>query len=261
MTAELTAGLLEEALTRRIPVEPISEGGGVSSLAEAYAVQQAWHALRLAAGDRLAGYKIGLTSQAMQDMLGVDQPDFGCMWESRRREPQAGIARFEAELFIQPRAEGEIAFLLGAPLQGPGIDAAQVRAATQAVAPCIEVIDSRIRDWRIGLLDTVADNASFGGFTIGEWSEARAAEDLTAMPMRMLLDGEEVGRATGAAVLGDPALAVAWLVNQLAVFGAGLAAGDVVMTGALAAAVTLTAGSTYTIELADEPPLSLGLPG
>lgn len=261
MTAELTARRLDEALTRRTPVEPLSEGGGVSSLAQAYAVQRAWHALRIAAGDRLAGHKIGLTSRAMQDMLGVSQPDFGCMWESRRREPQAGIARFEAELFIQPRVEGEIAFLLGAPLRGPGIDAAAVRAATQAIAPCIEVIDSRIRDWRIGLLDTVADNASFGGFTIGGWSQAKAAEDLTVMPMRMLLDGEEVGRATGAAVLGDPALAVAWLVNQLAVFGVGLAAGDVVMAGALAAAVTLTPGATYTIELADEPSLSLHLLG
>lgn len=261
MNAAQTAARLEQALVRREPIEPLAESGEVSSLEEAYSVQQAWHALRERGGDRVVGHKIGLTSRAMQELLGVDQPDFGCMWESRWRSPLNGTAQFEAGLFLAPRAEGEIAFRLGAPLKGPGVSVADVRLATEALAPCVEVIDSRIRDWRIGLLDTVADNASFGAFTLGAWSAELAATDLAALPMRMLLDGREVSRATGAAVLGDPAAAVAWLANQLATFGGELAAGDVVMAGALAAAVPLSAGSLYTVELADEPPLSVALGG
>ena len=261
MNATLTAARLEQALVRREPIEPLAESGEVDSLEHAYAVQQAWHELRVRGGDRIVGHKIGLTSLAMQELLGVDQPDFGSMWESRWRPPQAGVASFAAGLFIAPRAEGEIAFRLGAPLRGPGVSAADVRLATDALAPCIEVIDSRIRDWRIGLLDTVADNASFGAFTLGAWSPELAGSDLSELPMRMLLDGREVSRATGAAVLGDPAAAVAWLANQLATFGRELAAGDVVMAGALAAAVPLSAGSRYTVELAGEPPLSVALDG
>ena len=133
-----------------------------------------------------------------------------------------------------------------------------MRLATDALAPCIEVIDSRIRDWRIGLLDTVADNASFGAFTLGAWSPELAGSDLSELPMRDAARRPR-GLRDGSRRAGDPAAAVAWLANQLATFGRELAAGDVVMAGALAAAVPLSAGSRYTVELAGEPPLSVAL--
>jgi 2-keto-4-pentenoate hydratase len=176
----------------------------------------------------------------MQEQLGVDEPDFGVLYADR---VLASGATVDARALIAPRVEPEWAFVLGADLDGPGVTAADVRAATAAVVPAIEVIDSRIADWRITLVDTVADNASGHCAVLGTERHAVDAVDLTGAPVALRVDGEEVGRGTGEVVLGDPARAVAWLADALATHGAALRAGHVVLSGSMTAAAPLTAGA------------------
>ncbi len=247
---------LEEAFRSRRPIPPLSEAG-LADVAQAYAVQQRWNALRLAAGERLAGRKIGLTSAAMQAQLGVAEPDYGCLWASRHVPQTGGRAEVAFELFLQPRVEGEVAFLLGRPLRGPGVTVQDVLAATEAVTCGIEIIDSRIADWRIKITDTVADNASFGGFVLGSWSSRARHEDLRLLGMVLSHNGRPATEGVGAAALGHPARAVAWLANKLAEFGEGLEAGDVVFSGSLGRAVPVQAGDLVTLEMSGFPPLSL----
>lgn len=161
MRPETFAEELERAWEERRPIEPLSDRG-LKGIEAAYRVQEAWNALRLGKGDRVVGRKIGLTSKAVQEQLGVDQPDFGNLWESRFFGVGERV-EVEARLFLQPRVEGELAFLIGRRLEGPGVTPQEVLAATEAVAFAIEIVDSRIRDWRIRIEDTIADNASYGG--------------------------------------------------------------------------------------------------
>lgn len=248
---------LEQAWTERIPVAPPSETTALATVADAYRVQQAWTSLRLKAGDRVVGRKIGLTSAAVQRQLGVDQPDFGGLWQSRYIQTVAGRAEVPAGLFIQPRVEGELAFLIGKPLGGPGVTLRDVVRATDAVAYAAELVDSRIADWRIKLVDTVADNASFGGFCHAAWQRDLLAQDLGALTMTFRKNGEVVGHASGAACLGNPALAVAWLVNALAPFGVALEPGDIVMSGAWLPVVPVGPGDVFVLEGSGGAPLTL----
>ncbi len=168
MTADLIVSLsheLHHALVTRSPVPPLSGRGLGLAISDAYRIQQGFIAHRLAAGDRITGKKIGVTSQAVQQMLDVHQPDFGILLQSMH---YAAGQPIPASTLIQPRAEGEIAFFLRRDLRGPGITRDDVLDATEAVAACFEIVDSRIRDWRIRIEDTVADNASCGVYVLGD---------------------------------------------------------------------------------------------
>ncbi len=244
---------LDAAWAQRTTIAPLGAGGELDSVEDAYAVQQAWARRRVAAGDVRVGRKIGLTSPGMQRQMGVGEPDFGDLWASRRFDgPVVPIERF-----IQPRVEGEVAFLMERDLHGADVDEAAVLAAAAAAAPAIEIVDSRIADWRIALVDTVADNASFGGFVTGPWSRALLEGDLAAVAFELARGDEIVVAETGAAVLGSPLTAVAWLARRLADFGQGIAAGDVVLSGSFGGAVPATAGDTFTLSTAGLPALSL----
>lgn len=245
MSPETFAQELETAWEARRPIEPLSERG-LKGVEAAYRVQEAWNALRLAKGDRVLGHKIGLTSKAVQAQLGVDQPDFGHLWQSRF----LGVGErgeVEARLFLQPRVEGELAFLIGRRLEGPHVTPEEVLAATEAVAFALEIVDSRIRDWRIRIEDTIADNASFGAFFVGPWEKALLEDDLSTLGLVLYKNGEPVAQGVGAACLGHPAKAVAWLANALAAFGVALEPGDIVMSGAWAPVQPASPGDLFTL--------------
>jgi 2-keto-4-pentenoate hydratase len=208
-------------------------------------VQAAWLERKLAAGNSLAGRKVGLTSRAMQQQLGVDEPDFGFLLQSMLVPSGATLRRAE---LLQPRVEPEIAFWLRDALRGPGVTAEQVLAATRGVSAALEIVDSRIADWKIKLADTIADNGSSARAVIGERVVPVADLDLVAEGVELFCDGQPVGSGVGAAVLGHPAEAVAWLANRLADFGDGLHAGQVVLPGAMCASVFANAGETFRAE-------------
>ena len=249
MHAELHQTLGDElyaALRDRQAVEPLSARHPEVSIADAYARQQRMLARRLAAGERVVGKKIGVTSQAVMDMLGVFQPDFGWLTDGMvYNEGQA----IPADTLIQPKAEGEIAFVLKKTLRGPGVTAADVLAATEGVMACFEIVDSRIRDWKIKIQDTVADNASCGVFVLGDRLVDPRDVDLATCGMVLEKNGEIVATGAGAAALGHPANAVAWLANTLGPLGIALEAGEVVLSGSLAAMVPVKAGDSLRVTI------------
>ena len=229
---------LMDAEDRRRPLPPLTETEPDFDLAAAYRVQTLVWERRLAAGHRAVGHKVGLTNAAMQRQLGVDEPDYGRLHDGMEVRDNVDLGTL-----IQPRIEPEIAFVLVSDLVGPGVTEADVLRATSAIAPALEIIDSRIEDWRITLPDTVADNASSARFAIGR-PQPLNGRDLAAVEATLLVDGEQIGSGRGEAVLGNPASAVAWLANTLAGYGERLAAGEVVLPGAMCASVPLRAGST-----------------
>jgi 2-keto-4-pentenoate hydratase len=225
------------------PVRALLPDGDIGA---AYAVQSAWVAAQLAAGDRVAGRKIGLTNPAVQAQLGVDQPDFGTLLASMdcpQGEP------VDAGRLLQPRIEAEIAFILARDLDiaDPGPD--DVLAATGAVVAALEIVDSRVAGWDISIVDTVADNASSGLFTLGAERRPPGGLDLAACPMRMWRGDEEVSSGTGAACLGHPAAAVAWLAATARSYGLPLRAGEIVLSGALGPMVPVAPGMRFTAEI------------
>lgn len=235
---------LHEARRAATPIPPLVDDRDGLTLQDAYAIQRAGLELRLAEGAHQVGGKVGLTSQAMQDMLGVDQPDFGYLLDDM---VEASGADIEAGSLIAPRVEGEVAFVLAEDLAGPGLTRADVLAATEAVAPALEVIDSRIADWRITIVDTIADNASSGLAVLGD---QRPLDGLALETIEMSLTvGDERVTGLGGAVLGHPAEGVAWLGNALAEYGGGhLRAGDIVIPGALGRALPVGPGVTATAD-------------
>ncbi|MCS7246522.1 MAG: fumarylacetoacetate hydrolase family protein [Thermomicrobium sp.] len=248
---------LEAALVTRQPIPPLTETLGPLTPEQAYAIQTRWTELRVAAGERIVGRKIGLTSRAMQEQLGVREPDYGSLWGSRYFPASGHRVEIPSDLLIQPRLEGEIAFLIGRRLQGPGVTLQHVLAATEAVALSVEVVDSRIEAWRIKLADTIADDASFGAFTVGPWSRTLLQEDLRTLGMIIQKNGVPATEGIGAAALGHPARCVAWLANKLAEFGVALEPGDIVLSGSLARALPAEPGDTFVVELHSQPPLTV----
>ncbi len=248
---------LDEAWENRRPVEPLSRTHGLDRIEDAYEVQRLFHERRLARGERLLGRKIGLTARAVQRQLGVDQPDFGNLWESRHFPRIGRVVEVPFDLFLQPRIEGELAFLIGRRLAGPGVTPQQVLAATEAVAPAFEIVDSRIADWRITITDTIADNASYGGFTLGAWRRDWLVRDLRTLGMVLELDGETAAHGAGAAALDHPAAAVAWLANTFGRFGVALEPGDIVLSGSWIPVQPVGRGSVCVLHLADAEPLVL----
>ena len=248
---------LDAALRTRAPIPHFAVSESVRDLAEAYAVQSEWTKMRLARGEKIAGRKIGLTAKAVQEQLGVDQPDYGTLWQSSFYEAKNGKLTVPASDFISPRIEGEVAFLSGKPLKGPTITPEQVLAATDACALGVELVDSRIADWKIKIGDTIADNASYGGFTVGPWDKTLRASDLAAVRMIQSQNGAVVGEGTGAAVLGSPLISCTWLANKLAEFGVGLEPGEVVISGALMKMLPFKAGDEFVFSLEGQPPLTV----
>ena len=237
---------LERARLSARPVAPLGQSWPALTLADAYAVQEAGIAGRLAGGARVRGHKVGLTSRAMQEMLGVDAPDSGVLLEDML-VPDGG--QLELARLVAPRVEVETAFVLREQLAGPGLTVDDVLDATDHVRTALEVIDSRIADWRITLLDTVADNASCAAVVLGEQQVGPREVDLAAVEGRLVREHAVLERGPGSAVLGHPALAVSWLAEQLAERGQALEPGQVVLPGACTRAVPVTAGDTVTGEV------------
>jgi 2-oxopent-4-enoate/cis-2-oxohex-4-enoate hydratase len=227
-------------------LEPLTSRHPGITIEHAYAIQQRMLSHRLAAGERVVGKKVGVTSQAVMDMLGVFQPDFG--WLTSGMVFNEGEAIPAASL-IQPKAEGEIAFVLKKTLKGPGVTAADVLAATEGVMACFEIVDSRIRDWKIKIQDTVADNASCGVFVLGDRLVDVRDVDLATCGMVLEKNGDIVATGAGAAALGHPANAVAWLANTLGKHGIALEAGEVVLSGSLAIMVPVQAGDNLRVSI------------
>lgn len=237
---------LYQALVDAKTVRPLTERHPDISIEDAYQIQQQLMKLRLAAGERVIGKKIGVTSKAVMNMLGVYQPDFGYLTDGMvYNEGQA----IPMSRLIQPKAEGEIAFVLKKTLKGPGISSADVLAATEGVMACFEIVDSRIHDWKIKIQDTVADNASCGVFVLGDRLVDPRDVDLNTCGMVLEKNGDIVATGAGAAALGAPANAVAWLANTLGRLGIALEAGEVVMSGSLAIMVPVAAGDNLRVTI------------
>lgn len=233
------ARALEQAEQSRVPIAPLSETYPFLTPVQSYAIQSAWLDIKRAQGMRLIGRKIGLTSQAMQQQMGVDQPDYGFLLDTMVVSPGGRLACSE---LIQPRIEPEIAFWLAEDIRGPGITAAHVLSATRGVSAALELVDSRITNWRITLVDTIADNASSGRMIVSEAVVPVERLDLATVSTELTRNRELVGTGTGAAVLGHPATAVAWLANKLAEFGVALLAGQVILSGSMCGAVPVAPG-------------------
>lgn len=239
------AKALYEARRTRTPIAPFTDGDPTLGMADGYAIQQELVRLLLADGDRVIGYKVGLTSVPMQKMIGVDSPDYGPVLASTVYADGDAVSLSD---FIAPKVEAEIVFTLGAPLRGPGVTVDQARAAISGASAGLEIVDSRIADWRIKLADTVADLASNGAMATADRAVRIEDFDPRLTGMVMTRNGELVDTAAGAAALGDPVAVVAWLANTLGEHGVTLEAGHLIMTGALHAAVPLSPGDVFTAE-------------
>ncbi|MGR5070204.1 MULTISPECIES: fumarylacetoacetate hydrolase family protein [Vibrio] len=241
---------LYQALRQRKTIAPLVSGEESHLLTIDDAYQISLHALEKRAqdGEVVIGKKIGVTSKAVQEMLNVHQPDFGFLTDSMHYPDGSEISLAQAKL-IQPRAEGEIAFCLKQDLIGPGVTAEQVIEATEWVAPCFEIVDSRIENWQISIIDTVADNASCGVFVIGESRVDPRTVDLALAQMKVYHNGELAVLGLGSAVQGHPAEAVAWLANTLGEYGIPFKKGEIILSGALAPLIDAKVGDRFDMEI------------
>ncbi|RSD14069.1 fumarylacetoacetate hydrolase family protein [Amycolatopsis eburnea] len=244
---DLAAQLHNAELNRRT-IEPLSEQVPGLTVADSYRIQQLNVARRLRDGGAVVGHKVGLTSVAMQEQLGVDEPDYGVLFADML---QADGQPIPVSGLIQPRVEAEVAFLMDRELRGPGVTEADALEAIVGALPVIEVIDSRISAWKIGLADTIADNASCAKVVRGEVVTPVAEIDLRTIGMVLTVNGEVVSTAAGAAVLGNPIRGVVWLADKLAEFGVSLRPGDLVLAGALHASIPVTGGMSVSAEFAN----------
>lgn len=229
------------------PVAPLTERHPDLVLSDAYAIQTINIERRIASGQRIIGRKVGLTSKPMQEMLGVDEPDFGVLTDEMVVEDGDLI---DLSRLVQPRVEAELAFVMAHDLAGPGVTTANALAAIGGALPAVEVVDSRVADWRIKLVDTVADNASSGLIVTGGRMRPVDELDLRLLGVVVSRNGELIDTGAGAAALGNPARCVAWLANKLGSFGAGLRAGDVVLPGAVHKMVAVAPGDVFRAEFA-----------
>lgn len=233
------ADALFEAGRTGVPCAPVREFLPEGALDLAYAAQEVNTTRGLEAGRRLVGRKIGLTSLAVQKQLGVDQPDYGMLFDDMAIPDGWEIGRKQ---LIQPKAEAEVAFVLDRDLDQERLTIADVLRAVAFALPAIEVVDSRIADWKIGILDTIADNASSGLYVLGATPKKLDALDLRAAGMVMESAGEPISVGAGAACLGDPLTAMLWLAKTMARVGRPLKAGDTVLSGALGPMATVKWG-------------------
>jgi 2-keto-4-pentenoate hydratase len=240
---EEAAKFLWEAEKNGQPIEQLTKTFPELTVADAYAIQKQVQAWKLETGSRVIGHKIGLTSKAMQNALGVPEPDFGSLYDNTLLPEGSSV---DYTKFLQPKVEAELAFVMKHDLKGPGVHFLDVIRATDYIIPAFEIIDSRVRDWKIKIEDTVADNASFGALVLGSRGIPVNDRDLRTVGLVLEHNGEVIDTAAGAAVLGHPAAAVAWLCNKLAEFDEGLKAGDIVLSGSFTQAYVAKPGDLYT---------------
>ncbi|MDO8778410.1 MAG: fumarylacetoacetate hydrolase family protein [Burkholderiaceae bacterium] len=227
-------------------VQPITDREPAITIQEAYQIQLETVRLREASGSRIVGKKIGVTSNAVMEMLKVDQPDFGHMLSDMAYRTGEVVSLNKA---LIPRGEGEIAFVLKHDLTGPGLTNADVLNATDRVVPCFEIVDSRIRDWKIKIQDTVADNGSSFAYVLGDTSADPRQIDLVNVRMVLEKNGEVIGTGTGAATMGNPVTAVTWLANTLGRLGIPLRAGEVILSGSLSIMFAVAPGDSIRMSL------------
>lgn len=218
-----------------------------TELSLAYRIQQAQVARWVADGEVVKGHKVGLASRAIQAQMGVDQPDFGHLTAGMFHLEHAPIP---AGTFLQPRVEPEVAFVLGAPLAGPGVTLAEAVRAVDHVLPALEFVDSRIADWQIRIFDTIADNASSGGVVLGSRPVRLDDVDLRLMGCNLLVNGQVVATGAGGAVLGSPINSLVWLANTLGPLGVTLEPGHVVLPGSMTAAFPVQPGDRVVAQYA-----------
>jgi 2-keto-4-pentenoate hydratase len=243
--APAKARALYDARRTRVPIPPFTDADPTLGMADGYAIQRELIALLLADGDRIVGHKVGLTSKPMQQMVGVDSPDYGPVLASTiyRDGDTIPVSRF-----IAPKVEAEIVFVIGERLMGPGVTVTQAHAAIAGAVAAMEIVDSRIADWRIKLADTVADLASNGAMATSSRVVPLTGLDPRLVGMTLTRNGELIDTGAGAAALGDPVAVVAWLANVLGADGVALEPGHLIMTGALHAAVPMTPGDVFRAE-------------
>ena len=243
--APAKARALYDARRTRVPIPPFTDDDPSLGMADGYAIQRELIELLLADGDRIVGHKVGLTSKPMQKMVGVDSPDYGPVLASTIYRDGDTIP---AGRFIAPKIEAEIVFVLGERLEGPGVTVTQAHAAIAGAVAAMEIVDSRIADWRIKLADTVADLASNGAMATSSRIVPITDIDTRLVGMTLTRNGELIDTGAGAAALGDPVAVVAWLANVLGGDGVALEPGHLIMTGALHAAVPMTPGDVFRAE-------------
>lgn len=227
-------------------IAPLRDRYAGIDIVDAYRIQEHFIARRTAIGEAVVGKKIGLTSKAVQEMIGVFEPDFGILTSVMTHAEGATV---DLDTLIQPKIEAEIAFVLKQDLAGPGVTAMDVLRATDHVCACFEVVDSRIDNWDIRIQDTVADNASCGVYVLGETRVDPRDVDLTLAGLLIELNGEAHATGVGAAVQGSPANAVAWLANTLGRLGMPFRAGEVILSGSLAPLIPVASGDTFVAHI------------
>lgn len=230
---------LLEAKKSRQGIAPLTERDHNLTVEDAYRIQLEIVKLKLAEGKKVVGKKVGLTSVAMQEMLNVDEPDYGHLFDDMVVENNETVS---VNSMISPKVEAEIGFVLAEDLVGPNITYIDVMMATKYVVPTIEIIDSRVKDWRIKLIDTVADNGSSAKVVVGDEKTSLELVDLRANSMVLIKNEEIIATGAGAAALGHPAHAIAWLANKLADYGIALKKDELILPGALSGAVSVTVG-------------------
>lgn len=239
-----TAQKLIAAYKNMKPIAPLTETYPGITVEDAYRIQlltiDAWKA----EGRKVVGKKIGITSIPIQEMLGVDEPDYGHLMDTMLLYEDMEIS---ANTFIAPRIEGEIAFVLKKDLTGPGVTPGDVIRSTAGVMPALEIIDSRVKDWKIKIQDTVADNASGAAFVLGARMVPIKKLDLRNVGFVFIKNGKIAATAAGAAVLGGPVQSVAWLANKLGDYGIGLKAGEIILSGSAVAAVPVEKGDSINL--------------
>ena len=248
------AAALHGARRLRVPIPPITDTHPTFDVVSAYGVQEINTMRRLAAGERIVGRKIGLTSPAVQAQLGVDEPDYGMLFD---RDDVSDEAVISTASLMQPKVEAEIAFVLDRPISNPDSTIDDVGAAIGYAVAAVEIVDSAIADWRIKLADTVADNASGAKVVLGKDRRKLSEIDLHLGGMEMRLDGRQVSVGVAAACLGNPLNATLWLARKMIEVGRPLEAGDVVLSGALGPMVNVTAGSKFDVYVQGFAPLHL----
>src|ERR1700738_923398 len=246
-TRDVLAADLAQAERSRQPIAPLTAGHPEIDVVDAYEIQLTTPGQRGAEGARVAGHKVGLSSLAMQQMMGVDEPDYGHLLDEMQVFEDTPV---NADKYLYPRVEVEVGFILAHDLPGANCTENHVVAATEALVPSIELIDTRITDWKIALCDTIADNASSAGFVLGAGRVAPTDIDITQIDAVLTCNGEVVAKGRSAAVLGNPVTAVAWLARKVESFGVRLRAGDIVLPGSCTRAIDAPAGSDFVADFA-----------
>ncbi|MGH3563372.1 MAG: 2-keto-4-pentenoate hydratase [Mycobacterium sp.] len=256
-TRDELAADLAQAERSRVPISPLTAAHPDIDVVDAYEIQLINIRQRVAEGARVVGHKVGLSSAAMQQMMGVDEPDYGHLLDEMQVFEDVPVP---AARYLYPRVEVEVGFILAEDLPGAGCTEADVLAATEALVPSIELIDTRITDWQIKLCDTIADNASSAGFVLGQARVSPADADITgirSIQATLTRNGQVVAKGCSDAVLGNPVTAVAWLARKVEGFGVRLKAGDVVLPGSCTRAIDARSGDEFVAEFARLGPVRL----